>query len=306
MEQEQFEAGQNGAQAAYRGNGEGKTGKRVGCFFAALGAAAACYVLQLAVGILYMILVGILAVARYKMGNPDAGQQVQVLDQIATQAIYDSVSGTVLAYHVVSLPLFGIWYYFGCGRPKLRQSVSRVTAKALAVAAAGGFLLCLFSNGIVGLECYVIPDAVEAYVEMMENAGMGVDLLAILASVVLAPIGEEILCRGIILHYAKKAFPRFFMANILQAFLFGCVHGNLIQGIYAFSIGLVLGYLAERYHSLLPCMLLHFVVNFTSTFVAEKMFFWMPDVLLSYLLLTAIPSLLLALLLYWDRNRESS
>lgn len=305
MDQEQAKMQQTPAAAAYQQGGtENAAGKRVGCFFAALGAAAACYVLQLVVGILYMLLAAVIAVAQYKTGNPDAGQRV--LDQVAAQAVQNSVSGTVLAYHVVSLPLFGIWYYFGCGRPRLSHSLRQITKKALAIAAAGGFLLCLFSNGIVGLEIYIIPDAVESYIELMEASGMGVDLLAIIASVVLAPIGEEILCRGIILHYARKAFPRFFMANIFQAVLFGVIHGNLIQGIYAFFIALMLGYLAERYRSLLPGMLLHFVVNFSSTFLMEKLFFWVPDVLLSYLVLTVLPVLLLLLLLRWGGSRESS
>lgn len=84
------------------------------------------------------------------------------------------------------------------------------------------------------------------------------------------------------------------------------IHGNLIQGIYAFFIALMLGYLAERYRSLLPGMLLHFVVNFSSTFLMEKLFFWVPDVLLSYLVLTVLPVLLLLLLLRWGGSRESS
>lgn len=213
MDQEQAKMQQTPAAAAYQQGGtENAAGKRVGCFFAALGAAAACYVLQLVVGILYMLLAAVIAVAQYKTGNPDAGQRV--LDQVAAQAVQNSVSGTVLAYHVVSLPLFGIWYYFGCGRPKLSHSLRQITKKALAIAAAGGFLLCLFSNGIVGLEIYIIPDAVESYIELMEASGMGVDLLAIIASVVLAPSVRKFCAEELFFITRGKHFP----ASLWQIF----------------------------------------------------------------------------------------
>ena len=91
--------------------------------------------------------------------------------------------------------------------------------------------------------------------------------------------------------------------------MFGCIHGNLVQGIYAFVIGLMLGYLAERYHSLLPCIILHFVVNFASTFLIDRILSPLPDIFVSYLLLTLIPAVLLVLLVKWGgkvRSGESS
>lgn len=280
---------------------------RPGYLFAAIGAAISCFALQLILGIAYLLVVAIITMTQYQIGHPGAGQEE--LMQVYYDAIQGNGAGSVLIYHVFSLPLFGLWYYLGCGRRKLSQSARNMTGKAVAIAVLGGFLLCLFANGIVGVEAYVIPSVVEAYADMMENAGMGVDALAIFASVVLAPVGEEFLCRGIMLYYGKKAFPRFWCANLLQAFLFGCIHGNLIQGGYAFVIGLMLGYLAERYHSLIPCIILHFVVNFTSTFLIDKVLSPLPDVFLSYLLLAVIPAVLLVLLVKWGgrvRSGESS
>ena len=53
----------------------------------------------------------------------------------------------------------------------------------------------------------------------------------------------------------------FFAANVLQALLFGIYHGNLIQGTYAFVLGLVLGFTAEYFHSVWASILLHAFVN---------------------------------------------
>ena len=88
---------------------------------------------------------------------------------------------------------------------------------------------------------------------------------SIFAAVCLAPIGEELLCRGVCLHFGKKALGNFWHANILQALVFGILHMNWVQGVYAFIIGIFLGILVERYNSLLPGMIVHFIVNFSSS-----------------------------------------
>ena len=75
---------------------------------------------------------------------------------------------------------------------------------------------------------------------------------------VFAPLFEEILFRGVILHnflpYGKK------FAIFASSFLFGIFHGNLIQTPYAFIVGLVLGYAAVEY-GLVWSILLHLINN---------------------------------------------
>lgn len=279
-------------------------GRRIGYFFLSLTPAIACLLLQVAAGVVVMIAGAIIRMAQYLAANPMASQG-ELLNAYM-DAVYDFMGAGVLAYHVVALPVFGLWYYFGCGRPKLKQSFRNVNLQAIVIAIAGGVSMCLFSNAMVGVEQYLLPRAMESYMELMEMADVGNDWLVTFAAVLLAPIGEEILCRGLTLHYAKKALPYFWMANILQALLFGVIHGNLIQGLYAFAIGLMLGWVTERYHSLLPAMLLHFTVNFSSTVWIEKAFFWIPDTLLSWLILLGITLFVTLLLVLWgtvcDKN----
>lgn len=271
--------------------------KRIGYFFLSLTPALCCVVMQLLVTFVYVIGLGIARMLAFMGQNPAAGADAGV--QVFMEAYMDAVSGGVLWYHILSLPVFGLWFYFGCGRRGLKRAARNVTAKALCIALAGGVVVCLFANASVGVEQFLIPDILESYLEMAELAGMGESLMTILASVVLAPVGEELLCRGLILHYAKKSLPRFWMANILQALLFALIHGNLIQGLFAFVAGLMLGYLAERYQSLLPGMLLHFVVNFSSTFWIDKVFLAVPDTLQSYSILCVVSLAVLAALVWW-------
>lgn len=126
---------------------------------------------------------------------------------------------------------------------------------------------------------FAAPVLYERYVQMAEATGLGVHPAVIFASIVLAPLGEELLCRGIIFNYAgmvtkgmKNKEAEFWVANAIQALMFGIMHANWIQGSFAFVIGLGLGWLRRRYNSLYPSMLAHLTVNFLSSFVMGYVF----------------------------------
>lgn len=197
--------------------------------------------------------------------------QQYILDKLSEQA-----GVLVFCCHVIFIIVFSIWYKFGCGKPRPKVVSPRpiLTGKCVLITTILSFGLCLFAQAFVFLGTYVAPQAIEEYLEMAEAAGLGVDPVTIIASILLAPIGEELICRGITFHYAKKMVAdmnnrrlAFWIANILQAVAFGIMHFNWVQGIYAFFIGLGLGWLRERYNSLYPAMLAHAIVNFSSTFL---------------------------------------
>lgn len=73
---------------------------------------------------------------------------------------------------------------------------------------------------------------------------------------------EEVVYRGVIYHTYKKANPR--KAIFFSALLFGAMHMNFNQFVYAFALGLVMALLIEATGSILPAMLMHFLVNGTS------------------------------------------
>lgn len=91
-------------------------------------------------------------------------------------------------------------------------------------------------------------------------------MLLFIMSVVLAPLLEELLFRGIILDgYLKNYSP--VNSILISAFLFALIHGNIAQGIGAFLMGVVAGVLYWRTKSLLFCIALHFSNNFTGYLV---------------------------------------
>lgn len=92
---------------------------------------------------------------------------------------------------------------------------------------------------------------------------------------VLAPIAEEMVFRGavlrVLLHLTGS--QKHWLAIAISALLFGFVHLNLAQGVHAFIIGLILGWMYYRTGSIIPGIVLHWVNNT----VAYLMFALMPQ-----------------------------
>ena len=192
--------------------------------------------------------------------------------EVYMQNMMANASTGIFAYHLVATAAFFLWYYLMCLKPYgAEMQVTKILTKPMiGWSIIIGIILTLFNTQAVKLVEYVAPEIIEQFFEMIEAAGFGTSILAILAAVVLAPIGEELLCRGIIQHYAQKACRYFWVANVIQALTFGIMHLNIVQGTYAFLIGLVLGWLRHRYKTLLVPIIVHFVINFsTSTWLGQ-------------------------------------
>ena len=94
----------------------------------------------------------------------------------------------------------------------------------------------------------------------MEMANLNILISTLLIAVIPACV-EEFVFRGVLLQtYRKK---RVFSAILLSAFLFGCMHMNLNQFVYAFVMGIYMAFLVEGTGSIISSMIAHFTLNFT-------------------------------------------
>lgn len=269
--------------------------KRTGWVGMAVLGLLASLALQLALGSACAVVSAFIAGIRGGM----QGLGEDALMELVTNATLEGAVWGMLAYHIVSLPVFGLWYYFGCGRKKIVNPLRVIHAKTFVVILVMALGMCLFANGIVLAEEFLLPALFQQYMELLDQAGFGVNPLTVIASILAAPIGEEILCRGIIFHYAGKATEgmsnrraAFWIANVVQALLFGIMHGNITQGAYAFVLGLALGYLRFRYDSLYASMLAHFLVNFLSNFIMG--FLVIPESMFGAVILLVLGAVIIA------------
>lgn len=126
-----------------------------------------------------------------------------------------------------------------------------------------GLALQLLSNFLLTMIFTAFPELMESYSQVLENLGMySPTVLSLLYTAAVAPLAEELLFRGLTLRILEEAFP-FWAANLLQALYFGLIHGNLVQGGYAFGAGMLLGYLVKKKGTLAAGILCHFGVNFS-------------------------------------------
>lgn len=81
----------------------------------------------------------------------------------------------------------------------------------------------------------------------------------IFGAIVLAPIGEELIYRGIVLRCSAKVSQRF--AIFFSAFIFGIMHGNPYQFVLGFLIGIPLAIITIKTGSIVPAIICHMVNN---------------------------------------------
>lgn len=84
--------------------------------------------------------------------------------------------------------------------------------------------------------------------------------LGILSYGILAPLGEEVVFRGVIYGQLKKV-SNVPTAIVVSGLTFGLFHGNLVQAVYASVIGFLLALVYELYDSILAAMVFHGIAN---------------------------------------------
>lgn len=89
------------------------------------------------------------------------------------------------------------------------------------------------------------------------------------ASVISAPFLEELLMRGLFYGRLKEALGMPRAAAVVSAAVFGIYHGSVVQGIYAFVMGLFFVWVYEACRSLVPAVLAHMVANGVSVLAGQ-------------------------------------
>jgi uncharacterized protein len=164
--------------------------------------------------------------------------------------------------YVLGLAISALLYFLIQGIP-LTQGLPfpKLSVSDTAIYVAFGCMVCLLANYpadfvAVQLEKHGFNGDVP---DMPLNNDPRVLVLYGLAVIVIPPIVEEMLFRGVVLQSLKRFGDGF--AIVVSALFFGLYHGNLIQIVFAFLSGLALGFVVVRTGSLLPSILIHCINN---------------------------------------------
>lgn len=129
---------------------------------------------------------------------------------------------------------------------------------------------CISLTVFLSLIMNFMPQAFENYNQIMQNLEPSGGVITFIYVLIIGPASEEIIFRGAIFDRTRLAFG-FFTGNIIQALLFGIYHMNLIQGIYAFLLGIVLGMVIYATGSIICSILTHIIFNST-TYIIQYIF----------------------------------
>lgn len=157
-----------------------------------------------------------------------------------------------------------IWYaWTQMGTPKWSLGFENVTFATALLSIVGTLLV---ANGVSTTAEYL--PGYEGFAEMMKEAlvpGIGMAL----AIVVVAPIFEEALLRGLLTRgYLRRTTP--FKAILFSGLIFGVMHLHPVHVFFASIMGFCLGYVYYRTRSLGLVILIHFINNAVSYYLGMQ------------------------------------
>ena len=220
---------------------------------AALGRSALYLLFFVAVQVLLPFVYGIgIAADAAINGGADLAQGAQAV----AERLLDGLSALTLLANVLIVVILLLWFLLR--KKPLKEAAGLCRCSGL----TAGF--CVF--GAVGLYVLVslalvlLPESWMAGYEETMLLGTETGLIPALAVVVSAPLAEELVFRGIIQPRLERAMPAW-IAVVLQAALFGLIHGTPVQIAYAFVMGLLFGYIRHCTGSILPTIAAHAAFN---------------------------------------------
>lgn len=83
---------------------------------------------------------------------------------------------------------------------------------------------------------------------------------------VVSPFVEEVIFRGFLYGRMRVYMPKVW-AVLISALLFGVYHGNMVQGVYGFVMGILFTVAYDRYKNFYLAVIMHAIANLVGYFV---------------------------------------
>lgn len=145
-----------------------------------------------------------------------------------------------------------------------RELFNRVPVSRICYLIVMGIALNFALTLILSFVSPLLPDWMNQESQQTQDIYIGGGfLIYILGGVLLAPIVEEFVMRGLMASRFSRGMPKW-LAVLIAALLFGCLHDAVIQKIYAGLLGVLLGMVFFRENSLFASVAVHFGFNLAS------------------------------------------
>lgn len=217
--------------------------------------------LQFFISFIYMLAVGIFAGIKIGIESVISGGDIpsesDIMETVMPQinvSVPLMVSGAA-SFIIIFAVMKKEW------KAELFWSLHKIKAPLTVLCAALGIALNCFTVGVLTL--LPIPEQQQA-VDIILGENL---ILQFLSLALIGPVLEEIIFRGIVLKRLSKMM-KLPAAVILQALIFGVIHFNITQGIYAFFLGIIIGVIYIWFDSIWAAIAVHVFFNATSVMIS--------------------------------------
>lgn len=182
--------------------------------------------------------------------------------------LYYSSATFYYSFNIIGVSLFCVAVPFAimaaANKGKYKNGLvpsKKISIKMLCLWTGFGMFCCVAADYIVSIISYIFSAL--GY-ELTSSSAPETDslfscLLCLVGTAVVPAICEEFAMRcctlGLLKNYGKA------FAVVCVSILFGVLHGNLVQFIFATLVGLVLGYVTVKTGSVLPAVIIHALNN---------------------------------------------
>jgi len=226
--------------------------------FKSLGMAVLFFLLFFGMQLIVSIVFCVVAMVSFLSQNAGSPDMPAMIAKITESIMNDTTIIATISNSLTVLVLFLIFL----GQKKkftLEAGIKKLQVKALVLPLLLGITLYSAVSMILGM--LPIPETlIDQYSDASGILFGGSIWITILAVAIVAPITEEIVFRGFILSRLCRSMPPVVAATI-SSVIFGAAHGNWIWMAYAFVLGMILCYVAIKYHSIVASMVLHITFN---------------------------------------------
>lgn len=225
------------------------------------------------------LVVGVIASVVIIMGMMDQISMdvtFEELEQFVAQAMEGYYAQLVLIQGIAAFLTLPFLFIFLRKDKERREEIGIVAPKAdcapvwMSLVLVFGAVASYAGNGMISLSgLYKVSDDYDQIADLIYQGDI---LLEIVCLGILAPMVEELIFRGLmytqLTEYMKKT-----QAVVVAALLFGLYHGNFLQAVYAFALGLLMIYVYERFRTLLAPILFHIGANVFGILMSETTMF---------------------------------
>jgi len=108
-----------------------------------------------------------------------------------------------------------------------------------------------------------VADLSKKYGQVVQNQNAVAPFVGIFLYGIFSPLAEEMLFRGLLYNRMKQYFSQR-LSIVFSALFFGLYHGNLVQGMFGFILGIVIAWFYERFEKWYVPVAFHGIINLTS------------------------------------------